>query len=150
MKTIGHGPSPQPCIILACIVLKVDFIWHLSSLLHSGLYPVSSSSSLLVVHVSSGTWVGSTSMLQRQGVLISTFVHVQTMQQRHLLRIIVSSFGNKMHYGVQPRHLQYTDVMLCHVQVSLGLGQGWQVFATWRKKTDFFSWKRPSWQKYIK
>ena len=49
MKTIGHGPNPQPCIILACIVLKVDFIWHLSSLLHSGLYPVSPSSSLLVI-----------------------------------------------------------------------------------------------------
>ena len=91
-----------------------------------------------VVHVSSGTWVGSTSMLERQGVLISTFVHVETMQQRHLLRIIVSSFGNKMHYGVQPKHLHYTDVMLCHVQVSLGLGQGWQVFATWRKKNGFF------------
>jgi len=42
-----------------------------------------------------------------------------------------------MHYSVQPRHLHYTDVMLCHVQVSFGLGQGWQVFATWQKKPDF-------------
>ena len=74
-------------------------------------------------------------MLERQGVLIATFVHVQTMQQRSLLRIIVSSFSNKMRYGVQPRHLHYTDVMLCHVQVTLGLGHGWQVFANWQKKT---------------
>ena len=61
-----------------------------------------------------------------------------------------------MHYGVQPRHLHYTDVMLCHVQVSLGLGQGWQVFATWRKKRIFFHGKdRPGknsfcqWQKPV-
>jgi len=65
-----------------------------------------------------------------------------------------------MHYGVQPRHLHYTDVMLCHVQVSLGLGKGWQVFATWRKKTvlakikhSFWQWQKPVfasyWQKLI-
>ena len=27
-----------------------------------------------------------------------------------------------MHHGEQPRHLHYTDVMLSHIRVSLGLG----------------------------